>query len=88
VSNGIAATLADDVGSAQASVSSQNNTLDALGVVIFKIDVFVKIVDQATRVRGQHWIKFLLADACLGASVRHTGVGNCVFCIQGELENK
>jgi hypothetical protein len=52
VSTGTAATVAEHMDAAQTAILSQNSTFGALGTVLSKIDVFVKIVDQTASVRG------------------------------------
>ena len=59
VAIGTAATVVEHMDTAQTAILSQNATFGALGTMLSKIDIFVKIVDQTASVRGWSYSSIL-----------------------------
>lgn len=80
---GAHATTIQNIDDTTAPVLAQQGTLNSLGAVLQRIDVFVNVVDQMASVCASLAKCFLDTDCFTGSSLCQVGMAGFIFGIQG-----
>lgn len=76
--------ITDTVDALSSGVSSQGDTTAALGTLLEKIDIFMRIVDKAASVKLLPLPKYRFADISSGYALRQTCMEFNVFSVSSE----